>query len=71
MIAISGPTLAEMYYYAEFAAAAYCDPNNIPGTEVTCKDNICPEVTANSVTTNITFAKYFLPILPCPRNDQN
>ncbi|CUS15272.1 unnamed protein product, partial [Tuber aestivum] len=53
---VSESTLAILYYYAEFAAAAYCDPNHVPGTEVTCKDNICPQVTANSITTIIEFA---------------
>ncbi|PWW72405.1 alpha/beta-hydrolase [Tuber magnatum] len=53
---ISESTLATLYYYAGFAAAAYCDPNHVPGTEVTCKDNICPQVTTNSVTTIIEFA---------------
>ncbi|KAG0634801.1 Alpha/Beta hydrolase protein [Tuber brumale] len=53
---ISESTLATVYYYAEFAAAAYCDPDHIPGTEVSCKNKICPQVTANSVTTIIEFA---------------
>ncbi|KAG0126301.1 Alpha/Beta hydrolase protein [Tuber indicum] len=53
---ISESELATVYYYAEFAAAAYCDPDHVPGTEVTCKNNICPQVTANSVTTIIEFA---------------
>jgi len=64
--AISEQTLAEMYYYAEFSAAAYCDPDHVPGTELTCKGNICPQVTANSVTTIIEFAKYFSPSFLVP-----
>ncbi|RPA97725.1 alpha/beta-hydrolase [Choiromyces venosus 120613-1] len=53
---ISASTLATLYYYAEFSAVGYCDPGNVPGTEVTCKNNICPQVTANTVTTIIAFA---------------
>ena len=55
-----------MYYYAEFSAAAYCDPDHVPGTQVTCKDNICPRVTANNVTTIIEFAKYLFPFSLVP-----
>jgi hypothetical protein len=50
-------------YFAEFSAAAYCDPNHVPGTEVRCGKNICPTIEKNTVTTIIEFAEYvhFLP----------
>ncbi|KAI5787100.1 Alpha/Beta hydrolase protein [Geopyxis carbonaria] len=49
--------LPTITYYAEYAAAAYCDPAHVPGTEVTCKDAICPSITANTVFTSLEFAE--------------
>ncbi|RPA98650.1 alpha/beta-hydrolase [Choiromyces venosus 120613-1] len=48
--------LPKIQYFAEFAAAAYCDPNHVVGAQVTCAKNVCPEITANNITTILEFA---------------
>ncbi|CUS08200.1 unnamed protein product, partial [Tuber aestivum] len=48
--------LPNILYFAEFAAAAYCDPNHVVGTQVTCTEGVCPEITANNITTILEFA---------------
>ncbi|KAG0130382.1 Alpha/Beta hydrolase protein [Tuber indicum] len=48
--------LPKILYFAEFAAAAYCDPNHVVGTEVTCAGGVCPEITTNNITTILEFA---------------
>ncbi|TGZ84085.1 alpha/beta-hydrolase [Ascodesmis nigricans] len=47
--------LNDINYFAEYAAAAYCAPNHVVGTEVRCPDNICPTVTQRRVHTIMTF----------------
>ncbi|KAF8245824.1 alpha/beta-hydrolase, partial [Wilcoxina mikolae CBS 423.85] len=51
--------LPDLLYFAEYSAAAYCDPNHVPGSEVTCPRNICPTIQKNSVTTAIEFSEGF------------
>jgi len=55
--ALDPKLLPKILYFAEFAAAAYCDPNHVVGTQVTCAEGVCSEITANNVTTILEFAK--------------
>ncbi|CAZ80416.1 unnamed protein product [Tuber melanosporum] len=54
--ALDPKLLPKILYFAEFAAAAYCDPNHVVGTEVTCAGGVCPEITTNNITTILEFA---------------
>ncbi|RPA82859.1 alpha/beta-hydrolase [Ascobolus immersus RN42] len=48
--------LPNLQYYAQFSAAAYCDPLNKVDTRTHCTANACPLVTSNPVHTLYTFA---------------
>jgi hypothetical protein len=65
--ALSPSLLPEFTYFAEFSAAAYCDPNHVPNTEVKCGKNICPTIEKNNVTTIIEFSEY----VPLSSNNHN
>jgi len=54
--ALPAALLPDLKYYAQFSAAAYCDPNHVPGTETQCPSTICPLVTSNTVITHSEFA---------------
>jgi hypothetical protein len=60
--ALSPSLLPELTYFAEFSAAAYCDPNHVPNAEVKCGKNICPTIEKNNVTTILEFSEY-VPLL--------
>jgi len=47
--------LPDLDYFAQYAAAAYCDPNNIVGNQVACGNSVCPDVETNDVTTISVF----------------
>jgi len=49
--------MPEIQYYAEYAAAAYCDPNHVPGQEVVCGKTICPNIEKSVSYTIIEFAE--------------
>lgn len=48
--------LPDFKYFAEYSAAAYCDPLNKAGVEIQCPDGICPAVTNSTSMTIGTFA---------------
>jgi len=54
--AFNAKLLPDLKYYAQYSAAAYCDPLNKAGVEVQCPDGICPDVTNSTSTTIGTFA---------------
>ncbi len=62
---LSAGTLANMKYYVQHAAAAYCNskPGRV-GSKISCGNNACPAVAANSIT---NFA--YLGSVPTPRQN--
>lgn len=47
--------LPDIQYYAQYSAASYCDPQNKPGVEIACPNNICPLVTKATSMTEAVF----------------
>lgn len=53
---VTESNLSELRFYAQYAAAAYCNSDNAVGEPITCGADACPTVEANGVVTVATFA---------------
>ncbi|KAI0124204.1 Alpha/Beta hydrolase protein [Xylariales sp. AK1849] len=48
--------VTQFHFFAEYAAAGYCNSDVDAGTAITCADNACPDVEAAGAVVNATFA---------------
>ncbi|KAK3325524.1 putative triacylglycerol lipase precursor [Apodospora peruviana] len=53
--AVTTTELSQFKFFAQYAGASYCNSDNAPGQEVTCKADVCPAVTANKAVTVASF----------------
>ncbi|KAM0283415.1 hypothetical protein ACHAQH_002538 [Verticillium albo-atrum] len=55
-VGVTSADLSNFRFFVQYAAAAYCNSANAPGTVLKCSENGCPEVEANRATTIASFS---------------
>ncbi|KAM0335621.1 hypothetical protein ACHAQA_000670 [Verticillium albo-atrum] len=55
-IGVTTADLDSFRFFVQYAAAAYCNSANAPGTPIKCAENGCPEVEANGAKTVASFS---------------
>ncbi|EMR64488.1 putative lipase protein [Eutypa lata UCREL1] len=55
-VTITNSEVKAFDFYAQYAAAGYCNSESAIGSTVTCSNNACPEVTAAGATIQSTFS---------------
>ncbi|KAH6652149.1 lipase [Truncatella angustata] len=53
---VTAAQVTKLDFYAEYAAASYCNSEVAVGSVVTCIDEACPDVTSNGAVVTATFA---------------